>query len=318
MLVGCGGGGGGGDDNNNNNNPPPPPPPAETLTAITSDNGQDVAGAAVTATQFAQELGLTSLSGSLLPVPQFTIKPPADADDAMRMTVLTLAQPQETIEDSFLCSLGGQILITAEVAAEGTFTPGDAVTAFFDNCQEASSTTDGAVDALVNSLEGDIAAPPFQLDLNVALTDLTITTGESSAVSEGAITATLASETPDDLTIVLTGDSLATTVDGVATTLSAFTITLTDNVVTGDYTVDANGTLNDDNLGAFDFAHAAPFAGVGNEFPSSGSLIVTGEGGTSATLTALDNANVRIELDTDGDGEADETIDRTWEELFAN
>lgn len=103
MLVGCGGGGGGGDDNNNNNNPPPPPPPAETLTAITSDNGQDVAGAAVTATQFAQELGLTSLSGSLLPVPQFTIKPPADADDAMRMTVLTLAQPQETIEDSFMC-----------------------------------------------------------------------------------------------------------------------------------------------------------------------------------------------------------------------
>jgi hypothetical protein len=314
MLVGCGGGGGGGDDNSN---PPPPPPPADTLTAITPDNGQAVAGAAVAATQFAQELGLTSLGGSLLFVPQSAVTPPADADDAMRMAVLTLAQPQDTIEDTFLCSLGGQILITAEVAAEGTFTAGDAVTAFFDNCEEASATTDGAVDALVNGLTGDIAAPPFQLDLNVALTELTITTGETSAISEGAIAATLSSETPDDLTILLAGDSLATTVDGVATTVSDFAITLTDNVVTGDYTVDANGTLNDDDLGAFEFSHATPFAGVGSEFPSAGALVVTGEDDTTATLTALDNTNVRIELDTDGDGAVDETLDTTWAELAA-
>ena len=42
-----------------------------------------------------------------------------------------------------------------------------------------------------------------------------------------------------------------------------------------------------------------------------------GAGGnnSSARLTAIDNVNVRIDIDTNGDGAIDDTINTTWVEL---
>lgn len=82
------------------------------------------------------------------------------------------------------------------------------------------------------------------------------------------------------------------------------------------YTLASSGTLDSSDLGgAVDFSTPVSFEGFDNNFPSAGSLLVEGDGGTSARLTALDEVNVRIELDTDGDGAVDETIDTTWQAL---
>jgi hypothetical protein len=43
-------------------------------------------------------------------------------------------------------------------------------------------------------------------------------------------------------------------------------------------------------------------------------LLVQGAN-SSARLTAIDNVNVMIELDVNGDGEADQTINTTWVDL---
>ena len=56
------------------------------------------------------------------------------------------------------------------------------------------------------------------------------------------------------------------------------------------------------------------FAGEGLDYPSSGALLVVGQD-SSARLTAVDNINVTIEIDSNGDGTIDATIETTWAAL---
>jgi hypothetical protein len=58
------------------------------------------------------------------------------------------------------------------------------------------------------------------------------------------------------------------------------------------------------------------FTGFDNDYPDTGELLVEGDS-SSARLIAMDNVNVRIEIDADGDGTIDDTIDTTWAELAA-
>ena len=56
------------------------------------------------------------------------------------------------------------------------------------------------------------------------------------------------------------------------------------------------------------------FSGFDNGYPQTGELLVTGAS-SSARLIALDAVNVRVEIDSDGDGTVDDVIDTTWAEL---
>jgi hypothetical protein len=53
------------------------------------------------------------------------------------------------------------------------------------------------------------------------------------------------------------------------------------------------------------------FTGFDVDFPSTGELLVSGNN-SSVRLVALDNVNVRIDLDNDGNGTVDESIQTTW------
>jgi hypothetical protein len=59
------------------------------------------------------------------------------------------------------------------------------------------------------------------------------------------------------------------------------------------------------------------FEGFDLDYPGTGEFLVEGDN-SSARLIAIDNVNVRIEVDTDGNGTVDETINTTWAELTAS
>jgi hypothetical protein len=76
------------------------------------------------------------------------------------------------------------------------------------------------------------------------------------------------------------------------------------------------GTIESDDLdGAVNYDTPVPFAGFGDEFPGSGELLVTGADNATLRLVALENGNVRIDADYDGDGTIDEVINMSWAEL---
>ena len=58
------------------------------------------------------------------------------------------------------------------------------------------------------------------------------------------------------------------------------------------------------------FAPAIPIGSVGE-------LRIEGAGGAVIAMIALDANTVRLQIDIDGDGATDETVDMTWDELMA-
>ena len=58
------------------------------------------------------------------------------------------------------------------------------------------------------------------------------------------------------------------------------------------------------------------FVALGDAYPHVGELLVTGANNATVRLIAVDEVNVRIEADYDGNGTIDETIDTTWDALF--
>ena len=84
------------------------------------------------------------------------------------------------------------------------------------------------------------------------------------------------------------------------------------------YTLSAAGTLDSTELdGVIQYSTPVTFAGEGFDYPSSGSMLIQGLD-SAARLTAVDNVNVTIEIDVDGDGTYDETLELTWAELLAS
>ena len=75
------------------------------------------------------------------------------------------------------------------------------------------------------------------------------------------------------------------------------------------------GTLDTTALsGSIDYDTPVTFEGDNFGNPHTGELLVTGDN-SSARLIAIDSTDVRIEIDSDGDGDIDETLFLTWEEL---
>ena len=60
---------------------------------------------------------------------------------------------------------------------------------------------------------------------------------------------------------------------------------------------------------------AATLVGMIQE--AGGEVTITGDANGSVTLIALDNNSLRLEVDVDGDGATDVTIDTTWTEVMA-
>ena len=82
------------------------------------------------------------------------------------------------------------------------------------------------------------------------------------------------------------------------------------------YTLDASGSVDTSELaGAISYATEVTFQGAGDGYPFAGELLITGAGGSTVRLIALDAINVRIETDTDGDGNVDATEDTTWDDI---
>ena len=87
------------------------------------------------------------------------------------------------------------------------------------------------------------------------------------------------------------------------------------NQVPAEYTLAASGTLDSTQLpGPVRYATGPDFVGFGENYPQQGTLTVTGDA-SSARLVAVDAENVRIDIDADGDGVYEESIELLWSEL---
>ena len=233
------------------------------------------------------------------------------------MVTIAVAIPPET----FPCLVSGTLTVSGEIADPtfSTLTAGDVITGSFSSCDDGDGyVISGTLTITIQAFTGDLFVPPYSLTASFALSNLSLTQAGETLTLNG--TATLTESTQNDFffTSTLSGASLSFTEStGDAGTLTNFISDGTDDFNTLEYTVDSSGTLATlDLTGSVQYATTATFRGIGDNYPFEGVLVVTGANNSTETVTALvDSINITIDVDENGDGIIDQTINTTWDAL---
>jgi len=116
----------------------------------------------------------------------------------------------------------------------------------------------------------------------------------------------------------VSGSSLTVVQNGRTTTLGNYAIDFTQNANSGAYTLAINGSVDDAKLGGrIDVKTTSTFSGtnLANGSPDAGSLTMTGANNTSVVLTAQGGDNVQLQIDSNGDGQVDNVVNTTYNQL---
>ena len=221
--------------------------------------------------------------------------------------------------DTFPCDGGtGTVTVSGDLAVPGTFTPGDTFLIQYELCDEGfGEVIDGAVSLTVRDFSGDIFLGTYLLSMDADVDALSVATAADTIVGDGDATITL--NTTEITYIEASVNGSVMMQDSLSSTETlrnyASSQTFDGNLVPAVYTIDASGTLDSSQLpGDVVYSTETTFQGSEGEYPDTGVLLVRGDN-SSARLVAVDDTNVRIEIDSNGDGSTDEIIELTWAEL---
>lgn len=311
VLAGCGGGGGGG--------LAPVASPGPTV-AIDSANAADVAKVSYESALATGDVGALTTDGLILssePGGAF-----AKLDKAIAAVAKTGSRqafvpiPEETAD----CASSGTVTLSGEIADPftPTLSPGDFFIINYNACDEGlGDVIDGGMRLDINSFSGDFQSQLFALSSTLTLTNLQLTTQQEVLTSHGDATVSLDTLAAPAVATSLSGNSMRSDTGSSSETATnyASSITVDGGQVPAPFTMSASGTLDSTQLsGVVSYATPVVFNGFDADYPSSGEFLVMGAS-SSLRLIALDNVNVIIELDTNGDNTVDETIQTTWAEL---
>jgi hypothetical protein len=311
IIVGCGGSDDGGGIGVGT--PPVTVPPPDL--ALTSNNGVQVLQVAyLTASSSGNMAGLVTNTG-ISADPGAVSKLPGQLSKPLSTAISRVPIGPETVP----CDVSGTITVSGDLANPLTLSAGDTINFDADNCDDGlGEITDGLIESTVDAFSGDITSGLFRMTMTMVITDFQVTTAEDVLLSDGDVTVTLDNMTPGFVSASVRGDAMTTSSNTSLETLYEFLTaqTLDSGVTPSPYTMDAAGTVDSSELGGVvEYSVPVVFRGFDSGFPSSGELLVTGAGGSTIRLIALDDVNIVIEIDSDGVAPADETIDTTWAEF---
>lgn len=228
---------------------------------------------------------------------------------------------EDAASGTFPCPGGGTMTLSInDVAPLDEISVGDSASITFNGCivdmDGESVTLSGSLSFNVLAVTS-VPAPGYDAMVRFTFSNLALAMGTDTVTVNGGLTAE--ASTPDDVlfTTDVTGDSLRASIAGPGGTdsavISAFDDLRTNDDATGAFTIASAGTLyQSDMAGEVDYETTAPFAGTHPNPPGAGVLLVTGGGGTSMLLSAVDDVNARLDVDTDGDGTRETVINTTW------
>mgnify|MGYP000464665755 CR=1 FL=1 len=155
---------------------------------------------------------------------------------------------------------------------------------------------------------------PYSLQLTIQANNFSVTENSETASLNGAMTLSQSTGDGVSFTNTISGTSMALNETGGSATLSAFQLSSTENGSA--YTLDMNATVSSSEIGgAVTIVTDATFQGVEPNDPFTGQATITGANNSSVTLIAIDEINVTLDVDADGDGVPEESILTTWDAL---
>lgn len=216
------------------------------------------------------------------------------------------------------CAVSGSLTIAGDIADPFTLTAGDTFAIDADACDDGlGEVLDGSMDMSVSEFSGDLFLGTYLIGLDADLDALQVTTASDVISNTGDTSVLLDTRAAPFVTATVDGVSMTTTSNSSTETLTNYSTmqTVDAGQIPSPYTLDSSGTLDSSQLsGEVSYSTPVPFAGFDVDYPGSGELLVSAAN-SSVRLVALDNVNVRLDIDTDGDGTVDEVINITWQEL---
>ena len=291
--------------------------PSVTTFAITSAN-------ATTVTRVSWEAAIASggfgqLGGSTGPI---TVTPdgfskPSGAQKAAG--VLIDAFPQVPFgPDISPCLVDGTVTTSGDVADPLTITTGDTFRVEYEFCDDGfGEVINGVIDFTVRDFTGDLLTGLYMVSMDAIVTNMQVMTSTDTITNNGDATVSLDYTESPFLEAGVSGSSMTIDSNSSSETLSNYSSgqTIDAGVQELPFTMTAFGTLDTTELdGIVQYTTPVTFTGEGFDYPSSGSMLVEGED-SWARLTAVDNVDVTIEVDANGDGVIDDTINTTWADL---
>jgi hypothetical protein len=317
LLTACGSGGGGGDA------PASAPAPTVAITAgnqtavarATLSGGLALAGsqtvqsaAASPAAPAAAALEVPATSGTLRGVvaqalAHGMLKRPRAAPGAVK--------PLAVVSETRNCALSGTVTMTTDDRDNnGVISAGDTESIAFNQCRDSTvSLRNGTTVLTVTGVTSDTETR-LELSATLAFQQLAIEQDQAATRIDGTVAVALL-ETPTLFRLTLTvasGLTVAASGPGYSDSITydpgmRFAIE-SSSANPPSVTTRFDGSFSATSLGGrITVATPQPVRRLARDtYPSSGQILVTGSGGSQERITVLSNAQVRIELDADGNG----------------
>ena len=314
-LSACGGGSGG--------DPaiqPPPPGGTQTPLTVTTNNAKSAVRVAYNATSVSMETGDMIGGPGVVSAPGGLQKPAAPTGFPDFIDIVMQKIPITDVTGCGLDGTTGTQTTTIDFATPGTLTAGDTIVIAFDNCDQGlGEVLNGRMEMTVVTFSGDLLVTGlYQLEMEVQLVNFQVTTALDDILQNGDSTVTLDNTGMPMVSISISGNSLATVTNTSTQIITDFSTSqsIDTSVFPEPYTMDTSGTVDSTELGGMiDYTTPVTFQGAGDGYPFAGELLVVGANNASIRLVALDDVNVRIDTDTDGDNVVDNSETTTWDDI---
>jgi hypothetical protein len=238
-------------------------------------------------------------------------KPGASQTGGVFGVLASVPVPETTVD----CAVAGTVAVSGDVADPTTLSSGDNLRFQFSACDEGEGQVlNGIFELDVNSFSGDSSQNLFRLDAAVYFDRLEVAEGQETTVLTGDARLELDTTMPPIANKVVSGNSLSFSDNADSATLTLFRsdFTYDAGVAPEAYTLLASGALSSTHFeGGVEYSTPVPLMGYAGSYPFAGELLVTGDDGSSVRLIALDDVNVRLQIDP-GDGSGIVTQDSTW------
>lgn len=220
--------------------------------------------------------------------------------------------------DVFPCAVSGTVTISGNIESPLTLTAGDNFTVVSTACDDGlGEVVDGSLQFTVRDFSGDVLTGLYVVSMDTSVENLQIATADDTISSRGDALVTLDTMAATLVMASVSGNQITHESNTSSETLSNYSSTQTLDTAANQplYTMTAQGTLDTTRLsGSVRYTTPLMFEGFGQNYPHTGELLISGDE-SSARLIAVDDINVRIDVDSNGDGTIDETIDTTWVDL---
>lgn len=225
-----------------------------------------------------------------------------------------LVSPMTVYTDSIFCSSGSGSMSWDDADDNGFDSSGDTYVLSFTNCLDLGETLNGQVTIGNFQVTGDPTSTNFSLSAAISI-NLTIVDSLGTMSINGAFTVTMA-QSGNALTMSISSSSLTMTDNGETLTIGNFTVTFTEDLGTGAYTIAFDGPVTSTDLGGTVVVDTTlPFAGGGSANPTSGSMTISGANNTRVVVTVVGVNAVQLQIDANGDGTLESTQMTTWSAL---